>query len=48
MLADDLKVKIKEYTSKLEGVESAADLPALRARVEELKKEQRIPISTST
>ena len=43
MLADDLKVKIKEYTSKLEGVESAADLPALRARVEELKKEQEDP-----
>lgn len=43
MLADDLKVKIKEYTSKLEGVESAADLPALRARVEGLKKEQEDP-----
>lgn len=43
MLADDLKIKIKEYKTKLEGIENSVDIPALSARCEELRKQQEDP-----
>ncbi len=43
MLADDLKIKIKEMKSKFDGIENAADLPVLKSRYEELRKEQENP-----
>ena len=43
MLADDLKIKIKEYKTKLDGIETAADVPALREKYDKLRKEQEDP-----
>ena len=38
MLADDLKVKIKELKTKFDGIEAASDIPALTAKYEALKE----------
>ena len=43
MLADDLKVKIKELKTKFDGIEAASDIPALTAKYEQLRKEQEDP-----
>lgn len=43
MLSDDLKIKLKEMIAKLDGIESAADLPVLQAKYDELRKEQENP-----
>lgn len=43
MLADDLKIKIKEYKAKLEGIETAADLPELQKKCDELRAAQEDP-----
>lgn len=43
MLADELKIKIKELRAKFDGIEQASDIPALEARNAELKKAQEDP-----
>ncbi len=43
MLSDDLKIKLKEMVAKLDGIEAAADLPALQKKYDELRKEQEDP-----